>query len=145
VGKILALTGLALAASLTACAGTQGLDAPDRIELTGLDVAADPQVDVRYPALLAYEAKGDVRVLDSCFTWTDQNPDLTWFDYKKTWGDGPYCFGPERGADPGAVKAMLATGYPGTYQLEGYVRYLAGGALWETNRLSTEVTVAPRY
>ena len=93
MGKSFALTGLALAASLTACAGTQSPEAPDRIALTGLDVAADPRVDVRYPALLTYDARGDVRVIDSCFTWTDQDPDLTWFDYKKAWGDGPYCFG----------------------------------------------------
>lgn len=141
----LALTSLALAMSLTACAGTESANAPDRIRLTGLDVAIDPKVDVRYSALLTYEARGDVRVIDSCFIWSDKDADFTSFRSTIWFGAGPYCFGPESDAGPGVVKSMLATGYPGTYQLEGYIRYAVGDDRRRSNRLSTEITVTRRY
>jgi len=141
----LVLTGLALAVSLSACAGTQSMNAPDRIQLTGLEVAKDPKVDVRYPALLTYEEKGDVRVIDSCFIWSDKDADFTSFGSAAWFGDGPYCFGPESDVEPGTVKSMLASGYPGTYHLEGYIRYQAAGISRETNRVSTEITIDRRY
>src|SRR3546814_17409119 len=71
----LAVTALALGASVAGCAAFDGADAPDQIRLTGLEVAANPTVDIRYPALLSYEARGDVQVIDSCFLWYDKDAD----------------------------------------------------------------------
>jgi hypothetical protein len=145
MGKNLALTCLALAMSLTACAGTQSMDAPDRIQVTGLDVANDPKVDMRYPVLLTYDAKGDVKVIDSCFLWFDKAADFTSFRSTTWLGEGPYCFSREEDVGPDTVKSMLVSGYPGTYQLEGYVRYYAAGVSRETNHVSTEIIVSRRY
>ncbi|HEY9550171.1 MAG TPA: hypothetical protein VIR45_11775 [Kiloniellaceae bacterium] len=141
----LAVTALALGVSVAGCAAFDGADAPDQIRLTGLEVAANPTVDIRYPALLSYEARGDVQVIDSCFLWYDKDADFTSFRSTLWFGEGPYCFAPESGAGPDAVKAMLASGYAGSYRLEGFVRYSDGGVTRESNWLSTEVTVRPRY
>jgi len=134
----LAFAGLALAVALAACAGGEGTLEPDRIRVTGLEIADDPKVDVRYPALLTYEANGDVRIIDSCFTWSDAGSRLAWLS-----SDGPYCFAPESGP-ANAVKAMLVTGYVGVYQVEGYVRYASGGTLRRSNTASSEITVTRR-
>ncbi|HEY9537797.1 MAG TPA: hypothetical protein VIS03_09420 [Kiloniellaceae bacterium] len=140
--KRLALSGLILA-FLAACAGSDGTDT-DRIRLTGFTVAEDPKVDVRYPAVLAYEANGGVQVIDSCFLWFDKNADFTSFRSTAWLGEGPYCFAPDSGVGPNAVKAMLVTGYPGTYRLEGYVRYYGAGVRRTTDRIATEITVTRR-
>ena len=134
----LALTGLALAVILAACAASDGRLEPDRIRVTGLEVADDPKVDVRYPALLTFEANGDVRIIDSCFTWSDSGSRLNWLS------DGPYCFAPDS-SPANAVRSLLVTGYPGTYQLEGYVRYASGGVLRRSNSASSEIIVSRRY
>ena len=135
----LALAVLTVAAGLAGCASTEGPLEPGRLRVTGLEVANDAKVDVRYPALFTYEANGDVQIYDSCFLWSDPASDLTLF------GEGPYCFAPETGPGPGAVKAMLISGYGGTYRLEGYVRYFGGGILHSSNSVSHEVTVKRRY
>jgi len=141
----LAVTGLSLALGLAACAGSpEGPLEPNRIRLTGMDVAADPNVDVRYPVLLTYEVNGDVRIIDSCFTWQGEDASLAWLDDWTEFGDGPYCLAPESGDGPGAVRTMLLSGYAGTYRLEVYVRYEGGGALQTSNALSDEVTVTRR-
>lgn len=145
MGIRLALTGLALTMTLAGCAAFDSAEAPDQIRLTGLEVADNPTVDIRYPALLSYEARGDVQVIDSCFLWYDKDADFTSFRSTLWLGEGPYCFAPESGAGPDAVKAMLASGYAGSYGLEGYVRYLAGGELRTSNRLATEIAVRRRY
>jgi hypothetical protein len=129
---------LALAVGLAACAGSDGTLGPDRIRVTGLEVADDPKVDVRYPALLTFEADGDVRIIDSCFTWADTGSRLSWLS------DGPYCFASEK-SPANAVRSMLLTGYAGTYQVEGYVRYASGGVLRRSNSASSEVTVTRRH
>ena len=140
----LALTGLSLVLGLAACAGSaEGPLEPNRIRLTGMEVAGDPKVDVRYPVLLRYEVDGDIRVIDSCFTWLDETSE-DWFDHATWYGDGPYCLAPEAGDAPGAVRTMLVSGYPGTYRLEVYVRYEGGGALQISNAVSDEVTVTRR-
>jgi len=127
--KVPVLTGLALALGLSACSLFDDPVASDRISLTGLEVQ-NPIVDTRYPAVISYEAQDDIRVIESCFLWSDA---------------GPYCFAPEGATDSGEVKSMLVTGYAGTYHLEGYVRYEAGGERWRTDSVSTEITVDPRY
>src|SRR3546814_1593520 len=86
--KRLALSGLILA-FIAACAGSDGTDT-ERIRLTGFTVAEDPKVDVRYPAVLAYEANGGVQVIDSCFLWFDKNADFTSFRSTAWLGEGPY-------------------------------------------------------
>ena len=140
----LALSGLSLILGLAACAGSpEGPLEPNRIRLTAMEVAADPKVDVRYPVLLRYDVDGDVRIIDSCFTWLDATSD-DWFDHATWYGDGPYCLAPESGQAPSAVRTMLVTGYPGTYRLETYVRYEAGGVLQTSNTVSNEVTVTRR-
>ena len=137
-----ALTGLGLALGLAACAGSpEGPLEPDRIRLTAMEVAADPKVDVRYPVLLSYEVNGDVRIIDSCFTWLGEKSPDEWLGAAAWLGDGPYCLAPEGGELPGAVRTMLVSGYPGTYGLEVYVRYEGGGALRISNTLSGDVTV----
>lgn len=127
--KVPVLTGLALALGLSACSLFDDPVASDRISLTGLEIQS-PTVDTRYPALISYEAQDDVRVIESCFLWSDA---------------GPYCFAPEGATDAGVVRSMLVTGYAGTYQLEGYVRYEAGGERWRSEPVTTEITVEPRY
>src|SRR3546814_15772167 len=87
--KRLALSGLILA-FLAACAGSDGTDT-DRIRLTGFTVAEDPKVDVRYPAVLAYEANGGVQVIDSCFLWFDKNADFTSFSRSEERRVGKEC------------------------------------------------------
>ena len=141
----LGFAGLALVASLAACFGADGAFASDRMRVIGLEVDGDPRVDMRYPAVLTYEASADVSVIETCFTWSDADPETTWLDRRLWFGNGPYCLGPESGAEPGAVKTMLVTGYPGIYHLEGYIRYMDGGVSRRSNRVSTEITVAPRY
>ena len=143
--KSLGFSGLVLAVSLAACVGAEGALASDGMRATGLEVAGDPRVDMRYPAVLTYEASADVRVIETCFTWWDADPETSWLDRKLWFGNGPYCLGPESDAEPGAVKTMLVTGYPGIYHLEGYIRYMDGGVSRRSNRVSTEITVAPRY
>jgi len=139
----LAFFGAALApvlvAGLAGCAGSDGTLEPNRLRVTGLEVADDPKADVRYPALLTYEANGDVQVIESCFTWSGEPYGFLWYP------NGPYCFGPESGGGPDAVQSMLLTGYPGTYRLDGYVRYFGDGVARSSNRVSTEITVTRRY
>jgi hypothetical protein len=135
----LAFTGLALAVGLSACAATEeGPLEANRLRATGLEVAGDPKVDVRYPAIMTYDVNGDVRVIESCFSWSGEDDGFPWRP------NGPYCFGPEPGGGAEAVTAMLATGYPGTYRLEGYVRYVGDGVPRNSNRVATEITVTPR-
>lgn len=141
----LALTGLSLALGLAACAASpEGPPEPNRLRLTGMDVTADPKVDVRYPVLLSYEVNGDVRIIDSCFTWLGEKSSDGWLGAGTWLGDGPYCLAPESAGGPGAVRTMLVSGYPGTYQLEVYVRYEGGGVLQTSNAVSDEVTVTRR-
>lgn len=140
----LALTGLSLSLALAACAGSpDGPLEPNRIRLTAMEVAADPKIDVRYPVLLRYETSGDVRIIDSCFTWLDEASG-DWLDHATWYGDGPYCLAPESGQAPGAATTMLVSGYPGTYRLEAYVRYEGDGVLQVSNAVSDEVTVTRR-
>lgn len=141
----LAVTALAFGASVAGCAVLDSAEAPDQIQLTGLEVADSPTVDIRYPALLSYEARGDVQVIDSCFLWYDRNADFTSFRSTLWLGEGPYCFYPESGTAPDAVQAMLVTGYPGAYLVEGYVRYLTDGELRKSNTVTTDITVRRRY
>lgn len=145
MGMRLASTGLALTMSVTGCALFDGADMPDQIRLTGLEVADSPTVDIRYPALLSYEARGDVRVIDSCFLWFDKHADFDSFRSTLWFGEGPYCFAVEGDSGPEAVPSMLITGYAGTYRLEGYVRYVGGGIYRKTNSVATEITVRRRY
>jgi len=141
----LALTGLSLTLGLAACAGSpEGPLEANRIRLTAMEVAADPKVDVRYPVLLSYEVNGDVRIIDSCFTWLGEKSPDEWLGAATWLGDGPYCLAPESANGPGAVRTMLLSGYPGTYQLEVYVRYEGGGVLQTSNAVSDEVTVTRR-
>jgi hypothetical protein len=140
----LAFSGLILAFGLAACAGFESTEAPNQIRLTGLEVASDPKVDVRYPAVLTYEAAGDVRVIDSCFTWFDADFQPLWLRDSTLFGNGPYCFALENDIGPDAVRSMLVTGYSGTYYLEGYLRYSAAGVGQKTNPVSTEITVTRR-
>lgn len=131
----LAPAGLAVVTlALAACAGSEGALEPDRLRVTGLEVAEDPKIDVRYPALLTFEAKGNVRIIESCFTWAESGSRVDWFS------EGPYCFAPE-GSPGNAVKSLLLTGYAGTYQLQGYVRYASNGVLRCSNTVSSEITV----
>jgi hypothetical protein len=140
-----AFTALTLALGLAACAGTsEGPLEANRMRLTALDVAADPKVDMRYPALLRYEASGDVRIIDSCFTWIDDDSFLQRLDEATGLGDGPYCLAPESAAVPGTVQTMLVSGYPGTYRLVVYTRYEGGGAVRTTNAVAQQVTVTRR-
>jgi hypothetical protein len=140
-----ALSGLVLVLGLAACAGSpEGPLEPDRIQLTAMDVAVDPKIDVRYPVLLRYDVSGDVRIIDSCFTWVDDGSPDGWLGDASWFGDGPYCLAPEGGEPPGAVRTMLVSGHPGTYRLEVYVRYEGGGALRTSNTLSDDVTVTRR-
>ncbi len=135
----LAFTGLALALGLAACTGSgEGPLEPNRLRATGLDIAAGPKANERYPALLSYEANGDVRVIESCFSWSGEDDGFPWRP------DGPYCVGPEAGGGPGSVVSALVTGYPGTYHLEGYVRYVGDGVPHNSNRVAAEITVLPR-
>src|SRR3546814_18828893 len=99
----LAVTALALGVSVAGCAAFDGADAPDQIRLTGLEVAANPTVDIRYPALLSYEATGDVQVIDSRFPWYDKDAGFTSFRSTLWFCEGPCCFPPETG--PGAAPA----------------------------------------
>lgn len=114
---------------LAACSGTASETAPNRLNLTDLKID-DPKVDVRFPALLTYETQGEVTLLESCFCISDA---------------GPYCFGLEGDGGPGVARSMLVAGYAGTYQVQGYLRYLAGGESYKTNTLETEVTVSPKH
>ena len=114
---------------LAACSGTASETAPNRLNLTELNID-DPKVDVRFPALLTYEAQGEVILLESCFCIADA---------------GPYCFGLEGDGGPGVARSMLVAGYAGTYPVQGYLRYLAGGESYKTNTLETEITVSPKY
>jgi hypothetical protein len=109
-----------------------------------VEVAPDPKVDVRYPVLLSYEVNGDVRIIDSCFTWVDEDSFLQRLDDWTGLGDGPYCLAPEGGDGPGTVKTMLVSGYPGTYRLEVYTRYEGGGEVRTTNAVAEPVTVTRR-
>lgn len=140
-----AVAGLALCIGVAGCAVFDNSEAPDQVRLTSLALAESPIVDIRYPALLSYEARGDVQVIDSCFLWYDKNADFTSFRSTLWLGEGPYCFYPESGTGPDAVQAMLITGHPGTYLVEGYVRYFADGITRKSNPLTTEVTVRRRY
>ena len=140
----LAFTGLALALGLAACAGSEGALEPNRVRLTGMEAVSDPQVDVRYPVLLSYEASGDVRIIDSCFTWIDEDSALQRLDDWTGLGDGPYCLAPEGGDGPGTVKTMLVSGFPGTYRLVVYSRYEGGGEVRTTNAITEQVTVTRR-
>src|SRR3546814_16696894 len=78
-------------------------DAPDQIRLTGLEVAANPTVDIRYPALLSYEARGDVQVIDSCFLWYDKDAGFTSFRSTLWFGEGPYCLAQESRSEERSV------------------------------------------
>jgi hypothetical protein len=140
----LAFTGFALTLGLAACAGSEGALEPNRIRLTGMEVAPDPKVDVRYPVLLSYEVNGDVRIIDSCFTWLDEKSAVQWLGDGAWFGDGPYCLVPEGGDGLGTVKTMLVSGYPGTYRLEVYTRYEGGGEVRTTNAVAEQVTVTRR-
>jgi len=114
---------------LAACSGTASDTAPNRLNLTELKIDT-PKVDVRFPALLSYESQGEVTILESCFCFSDA---------------GPYCFGLEGDGGPGVARSMLVAGYAGTYEVQGYLRYLAGGESYKTNTLETEITVSPKY
>jgi hypothetical protein len=114
---------------LSACSGTASETAPNRLNLTDLKID-DPKADVRFPALLTYETKGEVTLLESCFCLADA---------------GPYCFGLEGDGGPGVARSMLVAGYDGAYQVQGYLRYLAGGETFKSNTLETEITVSPKY
>lgn len=141
----LAAIGSGLILALTGCTGApEGPLEPNRLRLTGVEVAADPKVDLRYPAILRYEASGDVRVIDSCFTWLDKTAPDNWLDHATWLGDGPYCLAPESGREPGQVTTMLVSGYPGTYRVAVYVRYEGSGVLQTSNTLSEEVMVTRR-
>ena len=141
----LAFAALTLASGLTACAGTsEGPLEPERMRLSALEIAADPTVDVRYPAFLHYEVNGDVRIIDSCFTWVDEDSFLQRLDDWTGLGDGPYCLAPEAAAPPGTVTTMLVSGDPGTYRLVVYTRYEGGGAVRTTNAVAEQVTVTRR-
>ena len=140
-----ALTGLSLVLGLAACAGSpEGALEPNRIRLSGMEVAPDPKVDVRYPVLLSYEVNGDVRIIDSCFTWVDEDSFLQRLDDWTGLGDGPYCLAPEGEDELGTVKTMLVSGYPGTYRLEIYTRYEGGGEVRTTKAVAEQVTVTRR-
>lgn len=140
----LVLTGVGLVLGLAACAGSsEGPLEPNRMRLTAMEVAADPKTDVRYPVAVRYEASGDLRIIDSCFTWLDETSG-DWTDHTTWYGDGPYCLAPESGQAPSAVTTMLVSGYPGSYRLEVYVRYEGGGVLQTSNTVSDEVTVTRR-
>src|SRR3546814_19843106 len=119
--KRLALSGLILA-FLAACAGSDGTDT-DRIRLTGFTVAEAPKVDVRYPAVLAYEANGGGQVIASCFLWFDKTAEFKSFRSTAWLCEGPYCFAPDSGVGAHALKAMLGTGRSEHYRLEGSVFY----------------------
>jgi hypothetical protein len=140
----LAFTGLALTLGLAACAGSEGTLEPNRIRLSGMEAAPDPKVDVRYPVLLSYEVNGDVRIIDSCFTWVDEDSFLQRLDDWTGLGDGPYCLAPETADFPGRLKTMLVSGFPGTYRLVVYTRYEGGGEVRTTNAVAEQVTVTRR-
>lgn len=141
----IAVTALILAVGLAACAGPSGgpLE-PGRVRLAAMEVAEDPKVDVRYPVLLRYEAAGDVRIIDSCFTWLDENASFRSLDDWTGLGNGPYCLLPAGEAGPGALRIMVASGYPGTYELRAYVHYEDGGVVRKSNTVSSELTVTRR-
>lgn len=140
-----AFAALTLASGLAACAGTaEGPLEADRMRLTALEVADDPKVDTRYPAFLRYEASGDLRIIDSCFTWIDEESFLQRHDDWTGLGDGPYCLAPESAELPATVQTMLVSGYPGTYRLVAYTRYEGGGAVRTTNAVAQQVTVTRR-
>src|SRR3546814_20500658 len=120
--------------AVAGCAAFDSSEAPDQIRLTGLEVADNPRVDIRYPALLSYEARGDVQVIDSCFLWYDKDAGFTSFRSTLWLGEGPYCFAPESGAGPDAVTAILARGYAGRSGREGYAPSPPGGAPRPSNR-----------
>ncbi|GAB4393646.1 MAG: hypothetical protein Tsb0032_13840 [Kiloniellaceae bacterium] len=138
MNRSFAFTGLALAVGLAACAQSDGPLGPNRLRAVGLDVADGPRVNVRYPAVLSYEVNGDVRIIEGCYRWSATKNGPLWSP------QGPYCFDSELGGGANTVSSMLATGYPGTYRLEGYVRYVADGVARNSNRVATEITVIPR-
>lgn len=125
----LATAALALLATASCANGPDGEPMQaEGLKLTALTVAETLKAGVRYPAVMDYEAEGDVTVLVSCFLWS---------------GEGPYCFGSEQDAGGKQVTTMLITRNPGRYRLEGYVKYTAGGAEQESNRVASTIVVEP--
>lgn len=81
-----------------------------------------------YRVEILYEASGksgSIEINAACFTWNDE---------------GPYCFALE---PAGRNKALvnLTTGNPGTYRLNGALRYVSGGKQYMSNWFTNDIVV----
>lgn len=126
--KKLSLLGLSASAFfLTACQKESTLSIVD------MRVADALQAGVPYSVSFTPRTQGGaVEIIEACFLWS---------------GEGPFCF-PTRQARSGnrtVFQVTLYTNNPNSYELEGYIVYQSSdGRRYETNRLSREITVAPR-
>jgi hypothetical protein len=130
--SILALA--AVAVTMTLAAVTPALSqAGNHLIISNLKVPGRTQLEAGIP----YEASIDIRTPGTsvelgqlCFFWN---------------AEGPFCFrryDMRKGSD-GAVHPTigLKTGNPGTYKLTAVMTYRVDGRTYETNQISTNITV----
>jgi hypothetical protein len=104
--------------------------APGELRLLSLETEKDVGLNLALKVKVFFEADARPEIRRACFTWS---------------GDGLSCVKISQMEDgpPRSFTVWITPRIHGSFALECYAEYTRGGKAWPSNKVSTQVTVAP--